>query len=160
MFYAQFMGNMRARTPARILIADDHDLMRRAIRELVETCQDFEVVGEAKNGLSAVELARRLHPHIVLMDFHMPVMDGREATRAIRQELPDIGVIGLSVHPQTETLMRGRRLRPRPKDGDLHRAVSRHFHRFKNRQRLIHRPRRAIFVIDLTSSRLHYRESK
>ncbi|WP_447598302.1 response regulator [Nitrospira sp. Nam80] len=92
--------------PARILIVDDHDLMRQAIRELVETCQDFEVIGEAKNGLSAVELARRLHPHIVLMDFHMPVMDGREATRAIRQELPDIGVIGLSVHPHTETLMR------------------------------------------------------
>ena len=100
------MGDMGPRKPARILIADDHDLMRRAIRELVETCRDFEVVGEAKNGLNAVELARRLHPHIVLMDFHMPVMDGREATRTIRRELPDIGVIGLSVHPQTETLMR------------------------------------------------------
>ena len=90
----------------RILIADDHDAVRQAIRELVESCQEFAVIGEAHDGAGAVELARHLHPNIVLMDFHMPVMDGSEATRVIRRELPDVSVIGLSVHPHTEALMR------------------------------------------------------
>lgn len=61
---------------ARILIADDHDMVRQAIRKFVETFQGLQVVGEARNGASAVELAHQLRPHIVLMDFHMPVMDG------------------------------------------------------------------------------------
>jgi DNA-binding NarL/FixJ family response regulator len=100
------MDPMGLKVPARILIVDDHDLVRQAIRQLVETCRDFQVIGEARNGLNAVELARRLHPHIVLMDFHMPVMDGGEATKTIRRELPDVNVIGLSVHPHTEALMR------------------------------------------------------
>ena len=100
------MIGSRSRYSARILIADDHDMVRQAIRQFVETFQGLQVVGEARSGASAVELAHQLRPHIVLMDFHMPVMDGREATRTIRRELPEVKVIGLSVHPDTEPRMR------------------------------------------------------
>ena len=81
-------------------------MVRQAIRQFVETFQGLQVVGEARNGASAVELAHQLRPHIILMDFHMPVMDGHEATRTIRRELPEVKVIGLSVHPDTEPRMR------------------------------------------------------
>ena len=100
------MIGSRSYYSARILIADDHDMVRQAIRQFVETFQGLQVVGEARNGASAVELAHQLRPHIVLMDFHMPVMDGHEATRTIRRELPEVKVIGLSVHPDTEPRMR------------------------------------------------------
>lgn len=100
------MIGSRSRYSARILIADDHDMVRQAIRQFVETYEGLQVVGEARNGASAVELAHQLRPHIILMDFHMPVMDGHEATRTIRRELPEVKVIGLSVHPDTEPRMR------------------------------------------------------
>jgi two-component system response regulator DegU len=100
------MQEPKRQAATRILIADDHDAVRQAIRDFVESRRDFDVIGEARDGARAVELARRLHPHIVLMDFHMPVMNGSEATKVIRQELPDVSVIGLSVHPHTEALMR------------------------------------------------------
>ena len=97
---------MFLRYSARILIADDHDMVRQAICKFVEMFPGLQVVGEARNGASAVELAHQLRPHIVLMDIHMRVMDGREATRTIPRELPEIKVIGLSVHPDTEPGMR------------------------------------------------------
>ena len=100
------MSEPRPPTSTRIVIADDHDTVRHAIRQFVETFRGLHVVGEASNGASAVELTRQLRPHIVLMDFHMPVMDGSEATKVICQELPEVKVIGISVHPQTEPLMR------------------------------------------------------
>ena len=100
------MIGSRSYYSARILIADDHDMVRQAIRQFVETFQGLQVVGEAKNGASAVELTHQLRPHIVLMDFHMPVMDGHEATRTIHREFPEVKVIGLSVHPDTEPRMR------------------------------------------------------
>jgi DNA-binding NarL/FixJ family response regulator len=112
------MMGSRSYYSARILIADDHDMVRQAIRQFVETFQGLQVVGEAKNGASAVELAHQLRPHIVLMDFHMPVMDGHEATRTIRRELPEVKVIGLSVHPDTEPRMREASYRQKLWNGD------------------------------------------
>jgi NarL family two-component system response regulator LiaR len=91
--------------PVRILIADDHSMVRHAIRLFVETYRGLKVIGEACNGAHAVDLARELRPHIVLMDVHMPVMSGSEAAGAIRRDLPDVNVIGISVDSDMGPLM-------------------------------------------------------
>ena len=80
----------------RTLITDDHKVVRRGLRGFLELDPALEVVGEASNGEEAVELARRLEPNVVLMDLLMPVMDGIEATRQIRRELPEVEVVALT----------------------------------------------------------------
>src|ERR687894_1949940 len=80
----------------RVLITDDHKVVRRGLRGFLELDPGLEVVGEASNGEEAVELARRLEPDVVLMDLLMPVMDGIEATRQIRRELPEVEVVALT----------------------------------------------------------------
>ncbi len=87
------MKENEAATPARLLIVDDHDLMREATRLMLEGEPDVEVVGEAVNGAHALELCRQLRPDLVLMDVRMPEMDGLTATRAIKEELPAISVL-------------------------------------------------------------------
>jgi len=79
----------------RILIADDHSLFRDSLRSLLEA-QGYEVVGEARNGREAVELAKRLRPEIVLMDLSMPEMDGLAATRVISAEGLEVKVVVLT----------------------------------------------------------------
>lgn len=79
----------------RVLIADDHALFRDGLRSLLEA-RGIEVVGEAKNGREAIELARRHRPDIVLMDLTMPEVDGLTATRLVATELPDIRVVILT----------------------------------------------------------------
>ena len=85
-----------AQEPSRIVIADDHPLVRSAIRQTLESHSEFEVVGDAANGQEAVELCRRLRPELVLMDLRMPVMDGVAATQAIKREFPDTRVLVLT----------------------------------------------------------------
>jgi DNA-binding NarL/FixJ family response regulator len=80
----------------RILIVDDHGVVRQGLRMFLSLDPEMEVVGEATNGEEAVEKARELDPDVVLMDLLMPVMDGIEATQAIRSELPDVEVIALT----------------------------------------------------------------
>ncbi len=80
----------------RILIADDHGIVRQGLRMYLKFDPDLEVVGEAANGKEAIERAIELRPDIVLMDILMPVMGGLEATAAIRKELPDTEVIALT----------------------------------------------------------------
>jgi len=80
----------------RILLADDHVLFRRGLAKLLTCESDLEVVGEADDGGEALEMARRLRPDVVLMDISMPVMDGVEATRRIKAEVPGVRVILLT----------------------------------------------------------------
>ena len=82
----------------RVLIAEDHALVRDGIRELLERQSDIEVVGEAADGEEAVQLARQLQPDIVLMDISMPRLNGVEATRIIKQSSPHIAVLVLSAY--------------------------------------------------------------
>ncbi len=92
-------------TPARLLIADDHALLRTGMRAMLEAEPDLEVVGEAANGREAVDLCRELLPNLVLMDLSMPEMGGIEATRAIKADLPRIGVLVLTAHADQEMLL-------------------------------------------------------
>jgi YesN/AraC family two-component response regulator len=67
----------------RVLIADDHELMRNGLRAILDAQQDIEVIGEAEHGAQAVENAIRLHPDVVIMDIRMPRLDGIQATRRL-----------------------------------------------------------------------------
>lgn len=82
--------------PIRVLVADDHSVVRRGLRGFLELNDDFELVGEASNGEEAVQMAQQLKPDVVLMDILMPKMDGIQATAAIRKLLPDTEVIALT----------------------------------------------------------------
>ncbi len=90
--------------PARVLIADDHMLVRDGYRLMLDREEDLEVVGEAANGREAVELCRRLHPELVLMDVRMPEMDGLEATREIKVESPTTSVLVVTTYDNPDYL--------------------------------------------------------
>jgi two-component system, NarL family, response regulator LiaR len=80
----------------RVLITDDHGVVRQGLRMFLSLDPDIDVVGEADNGKVALNMARELHPDVILMDLLMPVMDGIEATEAIRAELPEVEVVALT----------------------------------------------------------------
>ena len=82
----------------RVLIADDHAVVRDGIRRILEDESDTEVIGEARNGREAVEKVLELHPDVVVMDINMPEMNGLVATREITQQAPTVRVLGLTVH--------------------------------------------------------------
>ena len=88
----------------KILIADDHDVMRRGIRQLLETQPGWEVCGEAGNGREAVELVANLKPHVAIVDIGMPEMNGLEAARAIKKVSPRTEVLIFTMH-DTEQLV-------------------------------------------------------
>ena len=87
----------------RVILADDHSMVRQGLVRVFRDEADFEVVGEAANGEQALEMARELEPDIIVMDLQMPVMSGLEATRVIRRELPGVQVIGLSMDATKES---------------------------------------------------------
>ncbi|HVG01618.1 MAG TPA: PAS domain S-box protein [Nitrospira sp.] len=82
----------------RILMVDDHPLVRQGLRGVVEGFANMEVVGEASNGKEAVQLALDLRPNVIIMDINMPLMNGVEATQVIKNQCPEITVVGLSVN--------------------------------------------------------------
>jgi DNA-binding NarL/FixJ family response regulator len=86
----------------KVLIVDDHTLVRDGIRSLLALTADIEIVGEAANGKEALEKVRRLIPDIVLMDLAMPIMSGLEATRRIRREFPATKVLALTQYDDSE----------------------------------------------------------
>jgi DNA-binding NarL/FixJ family response regulator len=87
-----------------VLLVDDHALVRRGFRRILEDESDIEVAGEASDGEEAVKLARELHPMVVIMDCALPGINGLQATRQILREMPETLVLMLSMHPE-ETLV-------------------------------------------------------
>jgi len=88
-----------------VLLVDDHALVRRGFRRILEDEPTFHVVGEASDGLEAVQLAEQLHPAVIVMDCALPQINGIEATRRILAKFPDIGILMLSMHSE-DTLVR------------------------------------------------------
>jgi len=86
----------------RLLVVDDHAVVRQSLVRVLGEEPDIEVVGEASNGQMAIELTRQLMPDVILMDVSMPVMSGIEATRVIHAENPEVKVIGLSMFEASE----------------------------------------------------------
>jgi DNA-binding NarL/FixJ family response regulator len=90
----------------RILLADDHELVRRGIRELLRVRRGFTIVGEASNGQEAVEKSTRLKPDVAIVDISMPGLDGLQATRQIRDASPTTEVIVLTMHESDQMVRR------------------------------------------------------
>ena len=86
----------------RILLADDHDVVRSGLRALLQTSPNFAIVGEAVDGETAVRMAQETKPDVVIMDISMPNLDGIAATKAIKDKLPDVKVVILTVHEDEE----------------------------------------------------------
>jgi DNA-binding NarL/FixJ family response regulator len=96
----QFNDEEILMSPIRMLLADDHRLFRQGMRQICEVLGGFEVVGEADNGQEAVQLAQKLQPDVILMDIHMPLLDGVQATRIITENNPGARVIILTMYRQ------------------------------------------------------------
>lgn len=91
--------------PIRVLIVDDHTLFRSGIKALLQRQEDFEVVGEAGDGLEGLKRAKSLQPDVVLLDLHMPGIGGREAVKLLAEEVPQCNVLLLTVSEDAEDLM-------------------------------------------------------
>jgi DNA-binding NarL/FixJ family response regulator len=105
----------------RILIADDHEVIRKGLTLVLRQKPDFEIVGEARDGVEAVAKARNLRPDLILLDWKMPEMDGIAAARAIRQQVPDVRILVLSGAPIEDSVLDSL---DAGVDGFVHKAIS------------------------------------
>jgi DNA-binding NarL/FixJ family response regulator len=96
---------VRSAQPYRILVAEDESEFLDALSRLLEADGRFQVVGEARNGRDAVELARQLEPDVVVMDIEMPLLDGIEATRLLQEAAPGVPVVAISGHDYEERVL-------------------------------------------------------
>ncbi len=101
-FLMGIRGGERKMGKIKLILADDHALVRAGTRQLLERYMDLQVVGEAADGEQAVRLAKQLRPDLVVMDVRMPKLSGVEATRRIKAECPEVGVLVLTAHDDDE----------------------------------------------------------
>lgn len=94
-----------ASTPIDIILADDHELFRDGFTVLVNKISEINLMGEASNGEEMISLARKMKPDVIVTDIKMPGMDGIEATRRIKKEFPEIGIIALSMFDEEELIV-------------------------------------------------------
>ncbi|MFQ5543060.1 MAG: response regulator [Nitrospiria bacterium] len=88
----------------KVLITDDHRVVRQGLSAILKTKEGIDVVGRATNGLEAVQMAKRLEPDVILMDISMPKMDGIQATKEIKVAFPHIGIVALTMHDDDPTI--------------------------------------------------------
>lgn len=91
-------------TKLRVLLADDHPIIREGLRAVINSQLDMEVVGEAKNGSDAVEKATQLLPDVVVMDVSMPILGGAKATEQLKKSHPEIKILALTIHQEEDYL--------------------------------------------------------
>ncbi len=92
--------------PIRVMVADDHAIVREGIGLILETAEGIEVVGEASNGQEAIERAEELKPDVILMDLRMPVMDGLPAIRILRESHPEIAIVVLTTYNEDDLMLK------------------------------------------------------
>jgi DNA-binding NarL/FixJ family response regulator len=92
--------------PIKVLIADDHTIIRDGLKLILESQSDIKVTAEADDGLAAIDKARKMQPDVIIMDIAMPNMNGIEATHRIKEENPDVRVVILSMHSTAEDIFR------------------------------------------------------
>jgi NarL family two-component system response regulator YdfI len=93
--------------PIRLLIVDDHLIVRQGLRLILETEQGFELIGEAADGVEAIQLAEKLNPDVILMDLRMPRMDGISAIRKLRTDQPQIAIVILTTFNEDDLMREG-----------------------------------------------------
>lgn len=93
-------GNSKQNKKVKLLVVDDHPLIRQSISSLLDDYKSISLVGEAENGLQAVKCSKSLKPDVILMDIEMPGIDGIEATKIIKLRQPEIKIIGFSNHTE------------------------------------------------------------
>ncbi|MFC1912685.1 response regulator [Chloroflexota bacterium] len=101
----EYNAHIRKSGKFTVLIADDHPLLRRSLKNILEQVDDYEVIAEAINGEEAVKLSIELKPDLVVMDIGMPKIDGLEATRQIKSSCPNIAVLVLTIHSDDEHII-------------------------------------------------------
>ncbi|MEO5886071.1 MAG: response regulator transcription factor, partial [Anaerolineales bacterium] len=91
-------------TPIRVMLVDDHTMVRRGLATFLKVFDDLQLVGEAENGEAAIQICAEVLPDVILMDMALPVMDGATATRAIRQKFPQVQIIVLTSFKEGELI--------------------------------------------------------
>lgn len=103
--FGGMVSNTEGQLKIRIMIADDHPLLRHALRNVIEKHEDLEIIAEAGDGEEAVRKALELQPDVLIMDISMPKMNGLEATRMVREKCSDISILVLTVHDDSEHIL-------------------------------------------------------